>query len=227
MVTTHQSKKAWVGMIVLEDEERRLWFRRQVLPLEPQLRRYAARFAANSLHDPDDLVHETFASLIAYARWRDIQNVHGFAVSTLRNVVLQAARRRKIVQIHALSDLQAVEIPDESPNAQRIIEGRDELAMLQRLIDALPDQCGRVFKLHKIHGLSHAEIAGQLGLSISTIEKHIVKGLRICSEGLARGRAASKPRGQDESRYGGETSTDQRRGGPVGRAPDRLVVVRS
>jgi DNA-directed RNA polymerase specialized sigma24 family protein len=37
-----------------------------------------------------------------------------------------------------------------------------------------------------VNGFSNDAIAKQLGLSVSTVEKHLVKALRLCSEGLAR-----------------------------------------
>lgn len=170
-----------------EDDERRLWFRREVLPLEPFLRRYATRFRGGTLGEVDDLVHDTFAKLITYEGWRGVENVSAFAVRTMKNVFLQAARRSKIVPIHVMSDMDAMPIADEAADAYRVLEGRDQLRALVGLIQTLPPQCRRVFTLRKIYGLPNAEIADRLGLSISTVEKHTIKGLRLCSEGLARG----------------------------------------
>ena len=169
-----------------EDDERRLWFRREVAPLEPRLRAYAAGFCHAGFEEIDDLVHETFAKLIAYPGWRGIENVLAFALRTLKNVALGAARRRKIVSIHVIADLDQFGIADEGPGAERIVEARDELRALARLITELPPQCRRVFTLRKIYGLSNTEIAERLGLSVSTVEKHVIKGLRVCSERLAK-----------------------------------------
>jgi DNA-binding transcriptional ArsR family regulator len=41
-----------------------------------------------------------------------------------------------------------------------------------------------VFVLRKVYKLSHAEIAEVLGVSHSTIEKHVAKGLMRCREYL-------------------------------------------
>jgi DNA-binding transcriptional ArsR family regulator len=41
-----------------------------------------------------------------------------------------------------------------------------------------------VFVLRKVYKLSHAEIAQVLGVSHSTIEKHVAKGLMRCREYL-------------------------------------------
>jgi RNA polymerase sigma-70 factor (ECF subfamily) len=85
-----------------------------------------------------------------------------------------------------MSDLDSLGVADELPGADRTLEARDDLRLLARLIADLPPQCRRVFTLRKVYGLSHEEIAVRLGLSISTVEKHVIKGLRLCSERLAR-----------------------------------------
>ncbi|MGH8200295.1 MAG: RNA polymerase sigma factor [Steroidobacteraceae bacterium] len=51
-------------------------------------------------------------------------------------------------------------------------------------MDSLPPLCRRVFVLRKVYQLSHAEIAQVLGVSHSTIEKHVAKGLLRCRDQL-------------------------------------------
>ena len=68
--------------------------------------------------------------------------------------------------------------PDEQIDARRRFES------FCTAIDRLPPLCRRVFVLRKVHKLSHAEIAQVLGVSHSTIEKHVAKGLMRCREYL-------------------------------------------
>ena len=56
----------------------------------------------------------------------------------------------------------------------------DALAFLGRL----PPLCRRVFVLRKVYRLSHDEISEVLGVSHSTIEKHVAKGLIRCRDYL-------------------------------------------
>ena len=181
-------------MMSEEEEARRLWFRREVVPLEPELLAYASRLGRISEEDPEDLVQDVFAKLIRFDGWRSVDNVTAFCYRTLKNLALYAARRRRIVPIYLAEDMDALAIVDEAPGADRIAAARDELRLLERLIDALPPQCQRVFRLKKIEGLSNGQIAEMLGLSVSTVEKHVVKGLCLCSAGLAAGSGAASSR---------------------------------
>ena len=49
-------------------------------------------------------------------------------------------------------------------------------------IRLLPVQCRKVFVLKKVYGYSQREIAAQLNLSESTVEKHIATGMKRCTQ---------------------------------------------
>ena len=55
---------------------------------------------------------------------------------------------------------------------------------LLALIDNLPPRCKEAFVLYKFEGLSHAEIAKKMGISINMVEKHIINALVICKKGM-------------------------------------------
>ncbi len=177
----------------MEDDDRRLWFRQEVIPLEPLLRARARRLSHGS-SEAEDLLHDTYTRLMTFAGWRRIENVRAFALTTMKNCVLVHARRRKIVSISVIAELDTMNIADDMPGADRVLEARDELRLLHEIIRTLPAKCQEVFVLHKIYNLSHEDIAGRLGLSISTVEKHVIKGLRVCSAQMLTGPAAlSRP----------------------------------
>ena len=167
-----------------EDDQRRRWFREQILPLEPRLRSYAAQFRRGA--EIDDLVQETFARAIACQTWRGVDNPASFARRILKNIVLDAIRRTKVVSIEAVADLDRVGGADDAPGPEAISLARDDLRRLKAVVERLPTQQRRVFTLRKIYEMSTAEIAARLGLSGSTIETQLAKALRTCAQELAR-----------------------------------------
>jgi RNA polymerase sigma factor (sigma-70 family) len=65
------------------------------------------------------------------------------------------------------------EVADRRAGADVLLGEQGEAARLADAIASLPPAAGRAFRLHKIDGLSHAEVAAQLGISRSGVEKHI------------------------------------------------------
>lgn len=59
----------------------------------------------------------------------------------------------------------------------------DELrARLYRAIEALPEQCKRVFKMSRFEDLDHHQIAEELGISAYTVKNHIAYALKLLSK---------------------------------------------
>lgn len=67
---------------------------------------------------------------------------------------------------------------DEQPSAFAEIAARQRSAQIGQAIATLPPGAGRVFRMHRIEGLSHAEIARRLGISRKGVEKHMATALR-------------------------------------------------
>ncbi|MCK9395815.1 MAG: sigma-70 family RNA polymerase sigma factor [Methylobacter sp.] len=73
---------------------------------------------------------------------------------------------------------------DKAPSPYRAVMDRDRLNRVQNALKDLPDQCAEVLYLSRIEGYSHAEIAGQLGISKSLVEKHVMRALNHCRQAV-------------------------------------------
>ncbi len=172
-------------MAASDDAERRVWFRREVLPLRAQLHQYVRRILLNDA-EVEDIVHETLVKVMTVNDWRRVASPSAFLKTVARNLMLDLFRRRSIVPIHFVADMGTLNVIDETANPESTWIGREELRLLAELVAALPPQCQRVFTLRRIYGMSPPDIAAELGLSLSTVEKHLLKALRFCADGLAR-----------------------------------------
>ena len=91
-----------------------------------------------------------------------------------------------MVSIEFVADVGAFGLVDEAADSEQTLVARDELRRLRAIVEALPTQQRRVFTLRKVYGMSPQAIAERLGLSVSTVEKHLVKAVRTCADALAR-----------------------------------------
>ena len=79
------------------------------------------------------------------------------------------------LKISSTPDGQAV---DDAPSPARAIEARQRVQRLAIAIASLPAGAQRVFKRHKLEGATHAELARELGISRSGVEKHMAVALK-------------------------------------------------
>jgi RNA polymerase sigma-70 factor (ECF subfamily) len=165
---------AWVGSEILPHErDLRAWLRRTVGP-----------------GDVEDVVQEAYCRISALNDVVHIRSGRAYLFTTARMLVLERIRRARVVSIEAVANVDALPGFDEDPSAERVIDGRRELARVQRLIDALPERCRAVFRLRKIEGLSQREVAQRLGLPEHSVENDVAKGLRLILKAIAEGEQA-------------------------------------
>jgi RNA polymerase sigma-70 factor (family 1) len=78
-------------------------------------------------------------------------------------------------------------IIQEAASCQRpdqIMQFEEVLHKVEDLVEQLPPQCRKVFLLSRFEGKKYQDIATELGVSIKTVEVHIVKALGIVRKGL-------------------------------------------
>jgi RNA polymerase sigma-70 factor (ECF subfamily) len=68
-------------------------------------------------------------------------------------------------------------LASSDPTPDRIAEGRDELTRVNAIVSNLPDRTRAIFLMSRMQGLKHAEIAENLGISRSAVEKHIMEAV--------------------------------------------------
>jgi RNA polymerase sigma factor (sigma-70 family) len=170
---------------IMDDPARYRWIAAHILPYEPELRGWLRRrLGSFNANDADDLVQEAFARIWA-ADFSTIRNGRAYLYTTVRHLLAEYARRRRIVPIELLGEIDSLNIVSDEPGPDRRMGARQELDRLRAIVAALPAQCRRVFELRKFEGLSHREVAHRMGLSEKTIENHLTRALARITNVLA------------------------------------------
>lgn len=81
------------------------------------------------------------------------------------------------------SALGGEDIVDE-PAADEVVVAKQRVRQLADAVAALPPQMGRAFRLHKLEGLSQAQTAQAMGVSVKMVEQHIQAAIRNLSQKL-------------------------------------------
>ncbi len=170
-----------------QDPEQAQWFAENVQPHESSLRTYLRhRFPGHP--DIDDLVQETYARLLQAREHSGVHSPKSFLFTTARNAALDFSRRRKIVAIDGLAEIELLPVLEDRPGVAESVAHDQELQLLAQAIQALPPRCRHVLTLRKIYSLSHREIAQKLGISEHTVNAQIAIGvLRLRDYMVAHG----------------------------------------
>lgn len=180
-------------------DDRALWLARNILPHERALRAWLQKRLVAGL-DVDDIVQETYARLSTVQSVADIRDPKRYAFQAAHSVVVSYVRRSNIVSIQAMANLDAIGTISDEPNPEICAADRDELHRLALAIADLPGKIRDVFVLRRVRGLSQREVAERLGLSESTVEKHMSKSFRHLSTMFGRGGNSQARASRDEQR---------------------------
>ncbi len=75
------------------------------------------------------------------------------------------------------------DVADE-PAADQRVDARQRLAAAAAAIDALPPRMRQAFRLQRIEGMSQAQVAKEMGITVKAVEKHIGAALKVLMETL-------------------------------------------
>ncbi|MEM9305519.1 MAG: RNA polymerase sigma factor [Pseudomonadota bacterium] len=166
------------------------WFEAFVTETRRELAGFVRRFV-RSADDVQGILQETYLKVFCTLR-RDRDGGHApipLLYTTARNVALSRLRHQRVIEQSCPSVQLSEELRREADDAESEAASGQRRVTLFKVINALPPKCRRVIQLRMISGMSQREIAEQLGIAESTVEKHLAKGLRHCREAFARRRA--------------------------------------
>lgn len=124
-----------------------------------------------------DVVQEVFIKLwLNRGSLSEVIHIKAYMYRLTRNHVLNGLKR-KAHEISLLAEIRAY-LPARQHTTDETILHRELEQLLQQAVRRLPPQQQRVYRLSRMEGLKHEEIATQLQLSSETVKKHIMAALQ-------------------------------------------------
>ncbi len=155
----------------LDDRNLRAW----MLQYGPALRRYFLRRASNAA-DVDDLVQDVFLRLKARGAETSIENVEGYIFRTAATVLIR--RRERVTWAWGRQEpIDEVEGLADELSPERILIGKQGLALVMRALEDLPPRAAQAFILYRFENLSQEAVARRMGVSLKAVEKFLRKAL--------------------------------------------------
>ena len=169
---------------------------------ESSLKRFITRFMRGS-PDIEDIAQEAFLRAYAAERDRPIEQPKSFLFRIAKHVALSQLTRKSRQITDYIEDSDNSEVIGTESSAEDEISARQILGLHCEAVATLPPQCRQVYLLRKVHGLSHKEIAAQLAIAVSTVEKHLIKAVEQCDRYVGERTATRSTRAVPRGRAGG------------------------
>jgi RNA polymerase sigma-70 factor (ECF subfamily) len=142
------------------------------------LRRFL-RCRGASAAEADDLVQEAVLRLHTYTRaGGEVRNPNAFLIRTALNLAIDAHRRARET-LYEPAPIDELNLIDLSPTPDEICAAEQRFRRMKETLDRVNPRTRAVFFMHRLQGFSHAEIAKQLGISVSSVEKHIASAVTL------------------------------------------------
>lgn len=144
----------------------------------PALIRYFSRHL-HSTQDAEDLAQEALERLVRMPSLSGVLNVEAFLLQIASNLLRDRFRRDKSHHVlqHISIDELATDWPSEDPHGESVYDANRRLHRFLAALDELPPRSRQVFLLQRYEGLTYSAIARRLEISVSAVEKNMMRAL--------------------------------------------------
>ena len=143
------------------------------------LKKFLTRFLYRR-QDIEDVVQEAYLRAYGAEKMSVIDQPKAYLFRVARNLALNELKSRSRRVTDYIEDYDVQDINHLSPTLEEEIQAQEHLGLYCEAIASLPRQCRKVCLLRKAHGLKHKEISEHLGITVSSVEKHLRKGALAC-----------------------------------------------
>ncbi len=128
--------------------------------------------------DAADLAQDTFVRVLSARNVAAIREPRTYLSAIARALMIDRFRRRAVEQ--AYLDVLALrpEATDISPETRLLII--ETLTAVDAMLDELGERTRTIFLAVQLEGLSYVTVGERLGVSVTTVKKHMVRAITHC-----------------------------------------------
>lgn len=135
--------------------------------------------------DAEDIAQNAFIRIQRLTQTGELDNPKAYLYQTASNLAIDKIRREKLHTAYVQSEMidttagiQPVETDTHCPERQ--LRAREQLNKVEAALAQLPHKCRQAFMLHRVRNLSYNDIAKEMNVSVSSVEKYILQALKHC-----------------------------------------------
>ena len=116
------------------------------------------------------------------AKANEIKSLRSYLFGSVHNQCLNNIKHKRIVEKH--QENITLTLKEMSMETVDFLESEEDVNMIHRAIESLPEQTKKVFKMKRFESLSYKEIAEHLQISDRTVDTHMTKAMKLLKEKL-------------------------------------------
>jgi RNA polymerase sigma-70 factor (ECF subfamily) len=131
-----------------------------------------------------DLAQEVFARLLRSGALERADCPQAYLSRIARNLLIDITRLKKSGPTAFYPFDEARDAASRADQSWRI-EAADLSHLYRRTVRAMPPKTRRVFLMRRVRRMSYKEIAAALGITVATVDYHLVRALALCRAAIA------------------------------------------
>ena len=126
----------------------------------------------------EDLLQSALVRYEGYRQTRPVEDAPAFIIRTALNLNIDEGRRRKWTADQPVDETSR----SLEPLQDEVFAARERLRLVNEALAQLPERTRTIFLLHRLDGRKYREIAEEMGISQSAVEKHIARAALFLAE---------------------------------------------
>ncbi len=139
------------------------------------------RSRLSNVHDAEDLAQEVYMRLLRVKDPTHIRNRRAYVLQVAANVAYEYRLLARNSRPHSSDAVDAMH--GSSDPARETLVGQ-QMEVLYAALNTVSPKCRAVVLMHRRDRYTYVEIAERMGISVSMVKKHLVKGLAVCQKRL-------------------------------------------
>jgi RNA polymerase sigma-70 factor (ECF subfamily) len=145
------------------------------------------RYAKTILKDHD--TSEEIVQDLFYKLWKNKEkikieaSINGYLFRAVHNKCLHWIDHNRVVDKHIKEMVNKESDNVETPSEE--LQYKELQSKIARILERLPERCGKIFCMNRFEGLKYTEIAEKLSVSVKTVEANMGRALKEFRNALA------------------------------------------
>jgi RNA polymerase sigma-70 factor (ECF subfamily) len=143
---------------------------------ESALRQFVAK-RVGCVHIASDILQKITEKLLKQGNVTEIENQRAYLYKAASNEVIDHYRSEERRDYYE-SQSAHIQMDYDDRSADKVLAASQELHLLQQALSELPLLTQKIFMLYRLDGIKQRDIAQQLDLNLSTIEKRLATAMK-------------------------------------------------